>query len=244
MKKKVIILAAAAIATANLMAAPTIWLIGDSTVASYSKHFEPLAGWGQLLHVYCKPGIEVKNHAKSGRSTKSFIAEKRWDTVIAGLEKGDFLLIQFGHNDQKKTRPNVSAPADGLYKKLLKKFISETKAKGAHPILVTPVMRRVFDEKGKLRNSLGGYPNAMKAVAKDTGTPLIDLNQIMFDKMLPMSKDESKKLYNHCPPGKYKKWIKGRVDNSHFNEYGAKIVSGWLVDDAKKQKLPVGKLFK
>ncbi len=244
MKKTVIASVASAIISVNLAAAPAIWLIGDSTVASYPKTSEPLTGWGQVLNQYCKPGVKVFNHAISGRSTKSFIAEKRWDKVIAGVKKGDFLLIQFGHNDQKKD-PARHAPANGLYKELLKKFIAEAKAKGVNTVLVTPVMRRSYDKKtGELRNSLGGYPNAMQEVAKETGTPLINLNQIMFDKMKPMTKEETKKLYNHCPPGKYKKWIKGREDNSHFNTYGAKTVSGWLVADAKKQKLAVAELFK
>ena len=222
---------------------PIIWLIGDSTVASYSKDLEPLAGWGQFLSEYCKAGVKVNNCAKSGRSTKSFINEKLWDTVVFGLKKGDYLMIQFGHNDQAKNKPQLYAPAQGSYKVFLKKFISEAKAKGVHPILVTPVMRRLYTH-GKLCNSLEEYSAAMKAVAKDVDVPLIDLNQIMFDKMLSMSREKTKKLYNHCPPGKYKKWINGRNDNTHFNEYGAQIVAGWLVNDAKQRKLAVSRLFR
>lgn len=244
MLKAVFLLACGFIA-GTAIAEPTIWLIGDSTVCNYSKSRYPQTGWGQMLPEYCKPGVKVENHAAGGRSTKSFIAEGRWDKVMAGLKKGDFLMIQFGHNDQKKNKAKVYAPADGLYQELLKKYISEAKSKGVSTVLVTSVMRRVYDKKdGKLKNTLGGYPDAMKKVANETDTPVIDLNKISYDKMLPMSQDETKKLYNHCPPGKYKAFMKGNTDNSHFNEYGAKCIAGWVVDDAKKQKLAIAELFK
>ena len=108
--------------TCTAIAEPTIWLIGDSTVCNYSKSRYPQTGWGQMLPQYCKSDVKVDNHAVGGRSTKSFIAEKRWDKVMAGLKKGDFLMIQFGHNDQKKKKPKVYAPSDSLYQTLLKKY--------------------------------------------------------------------------------------------------------------------------
>ena len=245
MKEKIIIISVfMIIELSNLMATPAIWLIGDSTVASYPKKVEPLAGWGQFLNIYCKPGVQVKNFAKSGASTKSFIEEKLWKNVINNLSKNDFLMIQFGHNDLSKKKEKHTS-AEGSYKIFLKKFINEARAKGVLPILITPVMGRRYDRKnGKLQNHLIKYANAMKSVAQETNTTIIDLNKIMYEKMLKMSKEDTKKMYNHCPPGKYKHWIKGRIDNGHFNEYGAKIVSGWLVDNAKQQKLEVSKLFK
>ena len=230
----------------SAFASETIWLIGDSTVASYNKKkYYPLTGWGQMLSEYCKPGVVIKNKAASGRSTKSFIDEKRWSKILPELKKGDFLFIQFGHNDQKKKKPKVYAPANGTYKDNLKKFISEARAKGVNPILVTSVCRRVYSKKtGKLYNSLGQYPAAMKQVGKETKTPVIDLNAISFKKFKEAGKEGSKKIFNHLPPGKYKAYPKGKKDNSHFCESGAKKIAGWVVADAKEQNLAIVKLFK
>jgi DNA sulfur modification protein DndE len=245
MMTKAIITLTAILIGVTSFASETIWLIGDSTVASYGKKYYPLTGWGQMLQNYCKPGVVVKNKAVGGRSTKSFIDEKRWDKILPELKKGDFLLIQFGHNDQKKSKPKVYAPANGAYKNNLKKFISEAREKGVTPILVTSVCRRVYHKKtGEFYNSLGQYPAAMKQVAEETKTPVIDLNSISFKKFKDAGKEGSKKIFNHLPPGKYKAFHKGKKDNSHFCESGAKIIAGWVVADAKKQNIAVAELFK
>jgi hypothetical protein len=118
---------------------PRIWLIGDSTVCDYDKNRYPQTGWGQALPDFCKPETQVRNHAVGGRSTKSFRDEKRWDKVLSRLRPNDYVMIQFGHNDQKKDKPAIYAPADSLYRDLLKAYIAETRAKGAHPVLVTSV---------------------------------------------------------------------------------------------------------
>jgi DNA sulfur modification protein DndE len=234
----------------------TIWMIGDSITQTYAKRLAPLAGIGQALPKYCKSGIKVENRAVSGTSTKSFQDKGFWKPVLAGIKKDDYLLIKFGHNDQKKNKSVIYAEAQTTYSQNLVKFIKAARAKGAQPVLITPMCRRVFytsgAQKGALRHSLGEYPKYCRLVAKEQNVPLIDLNSISFNKIGAMSHNESKKLYNHVPKGsKYPYWNKksknkknGHVDNTHLNLNGAKIVDSWLVDDAKKQKLKLAKLFK
>jgi DNA sulfur modification protein DndE len=230
----------------------TIWMIGDSITQTYKPRLAPLAGIGQALPQFCKPNVKVKNHAVSGTSTKSFQDKGYWKKVIDGIKKGDYLLIKFGHNDQKKNKPKVYAEAKTAYRQNLNTFIKEARAKGAHTVLITSLCRRVFDKKGNLRRSLKDYPKYCRLVAKEQNVPLIDLNNISFANISKMRHDESKKLYNHVPKNsKYPYWNNkskakpnGHIDNSHLNLNGAKIVAGWLVDDAKKQKLKLAELFK
>jgi len=234
----------------------TIWMIGDSITQTYSKSLAPLAGIGQALPQYCKPGVKIENHAVSGTSTKSFQDKGYWKPVIDGIKKGDYLYIKFGHNDQKKNKPAVYTAPEGAYRDNWTMFVKAARAKGAHPVLVTSMCRRVYyksgAKKGQFRNSLGAYPKYCRIVAKELKVPLIDINKISFEKMSKMSPKESKKLFNHVPKGsKYTYWnnkskdkTNGHADNSHLNSNGAEIVAGWLVEDAKKQKLKIAELFK
>lgn len=234
----------------------TIWVIGDSISQTYKPYMTPQAGIGQMLPEYCKPGVKVENHAVSGTSTKSFQEKGYWKPVAEGMQKGDYLLIIFGHNDQKKKDPKRYTDPKTTYRENLVKFIKAARDKEAHPILVTSMCRRVFfnsgPQKGALRRTLGQYPKYCRITAKEQNVPLIDLNNISFAEISKMSHEESKKLYNHVPPNsKYTYWNeksknnpKGHIDNSHLNQNGAKTVAGWIVNDAKKQKLEVSKLFK
>ena len=222
---------------------PAIWLAGDSTVATYPANRAPMAGWGQMLGEFCRPEVKVNNRAVGGRSTKSFIDEKRWDKILKGLKPGDFVFIQFGHNDQKKEKPEVFADADSSYQELLKKYISETREKGATPILVTSMYRRIFKD-NKLSDTLGKYPEAMKKVAAETKTALIDLHSISALEFAKAGAEGTKKIFLHAAPGELPNYPKGITDNSHFSENGARMIAGWIVEDAKKQQLDVAKLFK
>ncbi len=221
---------------------PVIWLVGDSTVSTYKMDRYPQTGWGQVLQQYCKPGVKVCNYAVGGRSSKSFISEKRWEKVLHEMKKGDFLFVQFGHNDQKKDKARHTNPAT-TYQEYLKQYISEAREKGINVILVTSVVRRVFRE-GKMINSLGKYPDAMKHVAAETQTPLIDLNVMSFHKFSEMGSKETKKVFLHVPVGKFPAFPKGCKDNSHFCKNGAVLIAGWVVNNAKKQNLKVAELFR
>jgi DNA sulfur modification protein DndE len=227
----------------------TIWIIGDSIFQTYEPQLAPLAGIGQALPKFCKPDIKVENRAVGGTSTKSFRDMGYWKPVIDGIKKGDYLLIKFGHNDQKKKKPVVYAEAKTDYYQNLSTFIKEAKTKGANPILITSMCRRHF-RKERLLHTLRDYPKYCRLVAKEQNIPLIDLNNISSAKISAMGKDKSKKLYNHVPEdSKYTYWTiekkqKSHTDNSHLNLNGAKTVAKWLVDDAKEQKLKLAELFK
>lgn len=229
-----------------LQAGPVIWLIGDSTVANYPEKRTPLAGWGQVLNEYCNADVTINNKAVPGATTHSFRKGKHWDKVISKINKGDFLFIQFGNNDHYPHDPplGVALVSTDDYKKNLKKYVNEAKAKGAIPILVTPMCRRVFGENGKISKSFDNYPDTMKEAAKETGTPLIDLYEISFTEFGKMTKEQTKKLFLFLPPGKYAAFPKGKHDGVHFQLYGARKLAEWVVKDAKKQELSISKLLK
>ena len=183
---------------------PTIFLIGDSTCANKPLEDNPERGWGQLLPNYFTKDVEIQNHAVNGRSTKSFINEHRWDTVMSRLKAGDFVMIQFGHNDEKVNDTSRSAPANTLYKENLIRFINDVRSKGATPVLITPVMRRSFDSTGKFVDSHGDYPAAVKAVAAAQKVALIDLHKSSEELILKEGFENSKRFFLHIPAGHFK----------------------------------------
>jgi lysophospholipase L1-like esterase len=145
----------------------TVFIVGDSTVSSYPSNFAPLAGWGQFIGRYFAPEITIKNAAIAGRSSKSFINEGRLDKVAKEIKAGDYLLIQFGHNDENKDKPERYADADTTYKECLKKFIDAARQRGAMPVLITPVEQRRFDADGRILATHGKYPEAMKQLGRN-----------------------------------------------------------------------------
>lgn len=198
-------------------AKPTIHLIGASTCSDYEEKYRPQYGWGEMLSQELG-GVTVVNHAKPGRSTKSFIAEGRWDKCLAGLKKGDLLLINFGHNDQKKDTARHTAPYGEYYSNLCR-FIGEARDKGAVPVIVTSVSRRRFDENGKLQRTLGRYPEAARKAAADTRTPLIDLEKQTSEWLKSLGDEASKPYYMVSVNG---------TDNTHLTQAGATVVAGMV----------------
>lgn len=219
---------------------PTLFLIGDSTCANKPLEDNPERGWGQLLPQFLSKDIEVQNHAVNGRSTKSFINEHRWDTVMSRLKAGDFVMIQFGHNDQKVNDTSRSAPAHTLYKENLIRFINDVRSKGATPILITPVMRRSYDSTGKFVDSHGDYPAVVKEVAAAQKVALIDLHKSSEELILKEGFENSKRFFLHIPAGHFKE-KKDKVDNTHFSEYGAASVASLVCQSIKDQHLPLEK---
>jgi lysophospholipase L1-like esterase len=209
----------------------TVYLAGNSTVTDQKT--EPWAAWGQMLPAFFKPGvISVANHAESGEALKSFMAEKRLDKIMSTIQPGDYLFIQFGHNDQKKESSAYLDPFTG-YKDYLKHYIGEARDHGAFPVLITSMHRRTFDSEGKIQNSHGDYPEAMRQVAKEENVPLIDLNsmsKILYEALGP---ENSKKAFVHYPAGSFPGQDQELKDDSHHSSYGAYELAKCVVEGMK-----------
>jgi lysophospholipase L1-like esterase len=215
-----------------------IFMIGDSTMADKDPKAEPERGWGQMLQSFFNDAVKVSNHAVNGRSSKSFMDEGRWQVVLDSLQSGDYVIIQFGHNDQK---PDLARHTDphSTYKSNLEKYINETRAKGAFPVLCTSIVRRKFDEKGILADTHGEYPDAVRQAAKELKVPLLDLQlktKILVSKLGP---EKSKSLYLHTAPGAYPNRPDGVQDDTHLNPEGATAVARMAVTEMKALKLPL-----
>ena len=187
---------------------PTLYLAGDSTVTD--QPVSPNASWGQVLPRFFDAAIAVANHAESGETLKSFLTELRFDKLLSKLHAGDWVMIQFAHNDQKTQWPQTYADAATTYRSYLRTYIAEIRRRGATPILVTSPDRRNFDDSGHIASTLGDYPQAMRAVARDERVALIDLNPA------------SRAFYEALGPEiSARAFAAGGKDRTHFNDYGA-----------------------
>ena len=223
---------------------PTIFLIGDSTIANKPLDDNPERGWGQLFPNYMTDGVEIQNHAVNGRSTKSFIREHKWDTVMSRLKAGDFVMIQFGHNDQKVEDSNRSAPAHTLYKENLVRFVNDVRSKGATPILITPVMRRKFDAAGKFVDQHGDYPGVVKEVAAMMKVSVIDLHKSSEALIVKEGVENSRRFFLNIPANHFKNYKGKEEDNTHFSEYGASSMASLVCQSIKDQNLALTKFLK
>ncbi len=221
-----------------------IFMIGDSTMADKPLADNPERGWGQLFPQYFTNDIAIKNYAVNGRSTKSFIREGRWDTVLKYLQKDDWVFIQFGHNDQKIEDTNRYAAPQTAYRDNLVRFVKETRAKGANPILVTPVMRRKFDTGGKFVDQHGEYPDVVRAIAKEMNVPLIDLHRSSQALIEAHGVEGSKKLFLWIDPKHFKTAPEGRKDDTHFSEYGASQMASLVCNEMRQKNIPLAKYLK
>lgn len=211
--------------------APTIFLIGDSTVTNQALiPARVLRGWGQMLPLYLKPGIRVENHASSGHSSKSFIGTGRWQKVHESLKPGDYLIIQFGHNDGKPDEKRATKPF-GEYTENLKRYVREARDRGATPILATPPCRCIFGKDGTLVDTHLEYPEAARQVAEKEQVPLLDLEAKTAALLRHMGPERSRTLFAGCGPGDYPAEPKGRQDGTHFNALGASRVCDFAVED-------------
>ncbi|MGB4844802.1 MAG: glycosyl hydrolase family 28 protein [Ferruginibacter sp.] len=223
---------------------PTIFLIGDSTMANKPLDENPERGWGQLFPKYMTDDVEIQNHAVNGRSTKSFLKEHRWDTVMSRMKAGDYVMIQFGHNDSKVEDSNRSAPAHTLYKENLIRYVNDTRSKGATPILITPVMRRKFDATGKFVDQHGDYPGVVKEVAASMNVLLINLHKSSEDLIVKEGVENSRRLFLNIPANHFKNYKGKEEDNTHFSEYGASSIASLVCQSIKEQNLPLAKYLK
>jgi len=217
-----------------------VFLIGDSTVADYtmyddyrSKRF-PITGWGQVFQSFMSADSLVKvrgimkadsviviDSARGGRSTRTFFEEGRWGSVQRSLQPNDLVLIQFGHNDAAKDKPERYVTIQG-YKEYLRLFVTQAREKRAIPILITPVNRNYPWSDGKLSNVHGEYPDAVKEVARELNVPLIDLTQLSCDFFSTKGQEYvSSHYFMNLPAGAFEAYPNGQKDNTHFQPDGA-----------------------
>ena len=213
----------------------TVWLAGDSTMADKAVKAYPETGWGMPFKAFFDSTVTVKNIAKNGRSTKSFIAEGLWATIADNLKPGDYVLIQFGHNDEVPTKATYIPEAG--YTANLVRFVNETRAKGANPILITPVARRKFDKDGKVQGTHDVYAALVRKVAADMNVPMIDLDLEAQALIQKFGVEDSKMLFNYLTPGENPNYPDGKSDDTHFSELGARKVAEMVLADIKALKL-------
>lgn len=228
-------------AAAPVANAPTLFIAGDSTAANKSKAAHPERGWGQLLPEFVIPPAKVDNRALNGRSTKSFIDEKRWQKLVADLRPGDWVVIQFGHNDEKLDKPALGAPARGAYRDNLLRFIREVREKNAYPILATSVARRRFDEAGALVDTHGDYPVVVRELAAEEKVPLLELNRLTSGMEQEAGVEGSKKFHLWFAPGEHPAVPKGLQDDTHYSELGARRVAALAAGEIHRLGLPLAR---
>lgn len=209
----------------------TIFTIGDSTMANKVEKAFPETGWGQMLYeLFDTTKVEIQNHAVNGRSSKSFIGEGRWDKVFGQLKPGDFVFIQFGHNDQKDQSPDrFTNPYTG-YRQNLRMYVNKSREKGAIPVLFTSIVRRNFNEKGVLIDTHGAYPEVVRSVARELDVPLIDMQIFTEELVLEKGVEGSKAIYMNLKPGEYPNFPEGKEDNTHLNREGATLIASMAIE--------------
>jgi len=200
-------------ATANT---PTLFIAGDSTATD--QDHEPWAAWGEMLPAFFGPGIAVANHAESGETIRSFVGEKRFPKIFSQAKQGDYLMMQFGHNDQKPGKGFVST---NDYAELLRHYIDLAREKGLTPILVTPMNRRTFDQDGHVTDTLAPYPDVVRKVATEKHVAWIDLNAMSKTLYEAIGEPDSRSLFVYAAAGTYPDQPQALHDDTHFNSYGA-----------------------
>lgn len=218
----------------------TIYTIGDSTMANKpDTEKNPERGWAQLLPNFFNDKVIIVNKAVNGRSSRSFIDQGRWQEVFQSLKPGDYVFIQFGHNDQKVKSPDRYTNPHTAYRHNLIKFVKETRAKGATPILLTSIVRRNFNSHGTLIDTHGDYPLETRLVAQEHSVEFIDLQYLTEVLEMSYGQEKSKALHLHYNPGEIPYYPKGKQDDTHLSVKGATEVSKLVVDHFKETKHPL-----
>lgn len=205
---------------------PTLYIAGDSTAALKGAEAKPMAGWGEYLQTHFSPEVIIYNRAINGRSTKSFLTEGRLADIERDFQPGDYLLIQFGHNDEKQEDPLRYTDPDNEYRHNLRLYIESARSRGGNPVLLTSVSRRRFTADGEPDPlAVGAYPAAMRAVAEETGTPLLDIFAASQQLYRKLGIQGSQHLLMHLPPGQHPNYPDGVTDDTHFSTEGAKRIA-------------------
>jgi lysophospholipase L1-like esterase len=219
----------------------TMFLAGNST--EVDQAYEPYAAWGQMIPSFFVPEkVTVANYAESGEALSSFIAERRFEKMLSLMKKGDYAFVQFGHNDMKQKGPGVGAFTS--FKKDLKYFIEEVRRKGAIPVLVTSMQRRSFDSTGKIKETLGDYPAAVRQTAKEEMTAVIDLNAMSKTMYEAWGPQESIKAFVHFPANTFPNQKGELKDDTHFTAFGAYEISRIILKGIRENKLSLTNFIK
>ncbi|GAB2557078.1 rhamnogalacturonan acetylesterase [Gracilibacillus alcaliphilus] len=225
------------------MTAFQLFLAGDSTMSDYPADDYPRMGWGQVLSDYFDDKVSICNHAASGRSTKSFIDEGRWEQITAVWQPGDYVFIQFGHNDQK---PDVERATDPFtsYAANLRFFIEQARAAEVTPVLLTSIARRHFDDQGILQDTHGLYPEAMRQVAKLQQVMCLDMLKRSSQLLMKLGEQGSKSLFMQLAPGVYPNYPLGEQDDTHLTEKGAQAHSKLCIEELRLIHHPLAQYVK
>lgn len=242
----------------------TIFTIGDSTMADKAiDSNKQERGWAMMLQGFFPKGVDVDNHALNGYSSKSFIDNGKWQAVLDKLQAGDYVIIQFGHNDEKANPARHTDPGS-TFDDNLRKFVNETRAKGATPILMNSIVRRKFhhdanavaaddnrvsqlqkvNEGDTLIDTHGAYLVPPRTVAEELGVVFVDANKITHDLIQPMGPEDSKRLFMWIKPGEYEVYKDGRQDDTHLNVFGARTICRALIHAVCEQVPELAKLSK
>nr|WP_246596955.1 rhamnogalacturonan acetylesterase [Pontibacter aydingkolensis] len=212
-----------------------VYLIGDSTISIKETRAYPETGWGMPFVYFFDQSVTVDNRAKNGRSTRTFIEEGLWQPVADNLQEGDYVFIQFGHNDEVETKKSYT-PKD-QYVANLSRFITEARNKKAIPVLLTPAARRKFDGNGKIEGTHNEYSALVRGVAQKYKVPLIDLDLKSQELLQQFGAENSKHLFLQLELGEHPNYPEGKDDNTHFSELGARKVAQLVLASIKDLKL-------
>lgn len=210
----------------------TIYMIGDSTMSVKDPKAFPETGWGMPFSGFFDSTVKVDNRAKNGRSTRTFISENLWQPVLENLQEGDYVFIQFGHNDESKEKTErYTTP--GQYKTNLTRFVKETRSKKAVPVLLTPVSRRRFDKEGNALETHAAYTPLVKEVARELNVLFIDMDAKSKALYQHMGVEDSKLLFLQLKKGEHPNYPNGKDDNTHFNELGARLIAQIVLSEIR-----------
>ena len=240
----ILYLAVAGLVRGQVKPPVSVFIAGDSTAAVKQPDKRPETGWGEMLTAHFKDGtVRIENRAMNGRSTKTFISEGRWQSIVADLKKGDYVFIQFGHNDESKDKGERYTPPED-YRGNLIRMVADIKAQGGIAVLLTPVMRRRFDKDGKFYDTHGEYPNIVRSVAAEQNVVLIDMHRKSEVVITKYGVEGSRRLFLQLKPGENANYPNGIEDNTHFSTLGAEEMTKLVVQGIRESKIGLRKYLK
>ncbi len=222
---------------------PSLYIIGDSTASTYPSERAPRTGWGQVLQECFDPSkVRVDNRARSGRSSKSFLDEGAWQPIVDALKPGDFVIVQFGHNDSKSSDPARFTDPKTTYKECLRRYVEDTRSKGATPILATPIYRCRWVD-GRIQDTHGDYPPAMRELAKDMDVALLDLHKFTGERFQELGEAGCRGLFMYLAKDESPNYPEGVEDGTHLRGTGAREVCRLVVRAVQECRLPLARFL-